>query len=100
MDDSDDVITAGDKVVLRRHSEGTHRGELAGLAPTGAHGSVTGVTIDQWKDGKVVESWTELDNLGLRPPARRCATEGSFGEKLGIGVQRLMVRRMRKKNQA
>ena len=38
----DDVIAGGDKVVLRWHSEGTHRGELAGLAPTGAHGSVTG----------------------------------------------------------
>ena len=26
------------------------------------------------------------------------ATAGSFGEKLGVGVQRLMARRMRKKN--
>ena len=30
----DDVIASDDKVVLRWHSEGTHRGELAGLAPT------------------------------------------------------------------
>jgi SnoaL-like polyketide cyclase len=29
----DDVIASGDKVVLRWHSEGTHRGELVGLAP-------------------------------------------------------------------
>src|SRR6185437_354875 len=33
----DDVIASGDRVVLRWHSEGTHRGELAGLAPTGVH---------------------------------------------------------------
>lgn len=96
----DDVITAGDKVVLRWHSEGTHRGELAGLAPTGAHGSVTGISIDRWKDGKVVESWTEWDNLGLARQLGAAPPEGSFGEKLGIGVQRLMARRMRKKNQA
>jgi steroid delta-isomerase-like uncharacterized protein len=94
----DDVITAGDKVVLRWHSEGTHRGELAGLAPTGARGSVTGISIDQWKDGKVVETWTEWDNLGLARQLGAAPPEGSFGEKLGIGVQRLMARRMRKKN--
>jgi SnoaL-like polyketide cyclase len=29
----DDMIASGDKVVLRWRSEGTHRGELAGLAP-------------------------------------------------------------------
>ena len=60
-----DVIAAEDKVVLRWHSEGTHRGELAGLAPTGARGSVSGISIDRWKDGKVVESWSQWDNLGL-----------------------------------
>jgi hypothetical protein len=96
----DDVIAAGDKVVLRWHSEGTHRGELAGLAPTGAHGSVTGISIDQWKGGKVVETWTEWDNLGLARQLGAAPPEGSFGEKLGMGVQRVMARWMRKKNQA
>ena len=73
----DNVIAAGDKVVLRWHSEGTHRGELAGLAPTGARGSVTGISIDQWKDGEVVE----LGGMGQprsRPPARRCAARGQL----------------------
>jgi steroid delta-isomerase-like uncharacterized protein len=96
----DDVIAAGDKVVLRWHSEGTHRGELAGLAATGARGSVTGISIDQWKDGKVVETWTEWDNLGLARQLGAAPPEGSFGEKFGLGVQRLMARWMRKKNQA
>jgi steroid delta-isomerase-like uncharacterized protein len=96
----DDVIAADEKVVLRWHSEGTHRGELAGLAPTGAQGSVTGISIDQWKDGKVVETWTEWDNLGLARQLGAAPPEGSVGDKLGIAVQRLMARRMRKKNQA
>jgi steroid delta-isomerase-like uncharacterized protein len=95
----DDVIAADDKVVLRWHSEGTHRGELAGLAPTGVHGSVTGMSIDRWKDGKVVESWAEWDNLGLARQLGAAPPEGSVGEKIGIGLQRLMARRMRKKNQ-
>jgi len=94
----DDVIAADDKVVLRWHSEGTHRGELEGLAPTGAHGSVTGISIDRWNDGKVVESWTEWDNLGLARQLGAAPPEGSIGEKLGLGLQRLMARRMRQKN--
>lgn len=96
----DDVIAAGDKVVLRWHSEGTHRGELEGLAPTGAHGSVTGISIDRWKDGKVVETWTEWDNLGLARQLGAAPPEGSIGERLGMAMQRLMARRMRKKNQS
>jgi steroid delta-isomerase-like uncharacterized protein len=96
----DDVIASGDKVVLRWHSEGTHRGELQGLAPTGARGSVTGISIDQWKDGKVVESWTEWDNLGLARQLGAAPPEGSMGEKVGMSMQRLMARRMRKQNQA
>jgi predicted ester cyclase len=94
----DDVIAAGDKVVLRWHSEGTHRGELAGLAPTGARGSVTGISIDRWKDGKIVEAWAEWDNLGLARQVGAAPPEGSVGEKVGMGLQRLMARRMRKKN--
>ena len=95
----DDVIAAGDKVVLRWHSEGTHRGALEGLAPTGARGSVTGISIDKWKDGKIVETWAEWDNLGLARQLGAAPPEGSMGEKLGLALQRLMARRMRKKNQ-
>ena len=94
----DDVIVAGDKVVLRWHSEGTHRGELAGLAPTGTHGSVTGISIDRWQDGKIVEAWAEWDNMGLARQLGAAPPEGSVGEKIGMGLQRLMARWMRRKN--
>ncbi len=96
----DDVITADDKVGLRWHSEGTHRGQLAGLAPTGVRGSVTGITINRWKDGKVVESWVQWDNLGLARQIGAAPPEGSVGEKIGIGLQRLTARRMRQKHEA
>ena len=95
----DDVIAADDKVVLRWHSEGTHRGELEGLAPTGARASVTGIGIDRWKDGKIVEAWTEWDNLGLARQLGAAPPEDSVGEKIGMGLQRVMARWMRKKNQ-
>lgn len=94
----DDVIAAGDKVVLRWHTEGTHRGEVAGLAPTGARASVTGISVDHWKDGKIVEAWTEWDNLGLARQLGAAPPEGSVGDKIGIALQRLMARWMRRKN--
>ncbi len=94
----DDIVAADDKVVLRWHSEGTHQGELEGLAATGAHVSVTGIGIDVWKDGKVIESWTEWDNLGLARQIGAAPPEGSIGEKIGISLQRVMARRIRKKN--
>ena len=95
----DDVIAGDDKVVLRWHSEGTHRGELTGLAPTGVHGSVTGISIDQWRDGKIVELWAEWDNLGLARQLGAAPPEGSIAEKIALGVQRLTARWIRKKNQ-
>jgi steroid delta-isomerase-like uncharacterized protein len=95
----DDVIATDDKVVLRWHSDGTHRGELAGLAPTGARGSVTGISIDRWQDGKIVEAWAEWDNMGLARQLGAAPPEGSIGEKIGMGVQRLMALWMRRKNE-
>ena len=95
----DDVIASEDKVALRWHSEGTHRGDLAGLAPTGVHGSVTGISVDQWKDGKIIETWAEWDNLGLARQLGAAPPEGSVGEKIGMGLQWLMAHWMRRKNQ-
>lgn len=95
----DEVINGGDSTVLRWHAEGTHQGELEGLAPTGVRASVTGISIDHWRDGKIVETWTQWDNLGLARQLGAAPPEGSPIEKAGVAVQRLMASRMRKKNQ-
>ena len=55
----------GDLVCTRWTSSGTNDGELMGMAPTGKHTTSSGITIDKIKDGKVVESWNQWDNLGL-----------------------------------
>jgi len=94
----DEAFSSGDSVALRWHAEGTHRGELEGLAPTGVRVTVTGISIDHWRDGKVVETWTEWDNLGMARQLGAAPPEGSPVEKVGIAVQRLMASRMRKKN--
>ncbi|HXN00466.1 MAG TPA: ester cyclase [Candidatus Dormibacteraeota bacterium] len=62
----EDQVAEGDKVVTRWSSEGTHNGELMGIAPTGKHvASVTGITIDRYSGGKFVEGWGNWDTLGL-----------------------------------
>jgi hypothetical protein len=60
---------------------------------------VTGISIDRWESGKVVESWSEWDNLGLARRFGAAPPEGSFGEKIGMALQRLTARRLRKKHQ-
>jgi steroid delta-isomerase-like uncharacterized protein len=61
----EDQVSDGDLVVSRWSSSGTNSGELAGMPATGRSTSVTGITIDKIADGKIVESWTQWDNLGL-----------------------------------
>src|SRR5947209_13602117 len=57
----EDQVAEGEQVVTRWRSEGTHRGELEGLAPTNIHASVEGISIDRFENGKIVETWTHWD---------------------------------------
>jgi steroid delta-isomerase-like uncharacterized protein len=93
----EDTIVADDKVVLRWTSRGTHRGELMGLAPTGTHASVAGMSIDRFADGKFAESWNNWDTLGLMRQLGAAPIPGSIGEKVGIQLQHLTARRQRHK---
>lgn len=61
----EDQIAEGEKVVTRWRGSGTHEGELFGIAATGKQTTVTGITIDRIIDGRIVESWTNWDTLGL-----------------------------------
>jgi len=61
----EDQIAEGDRVVTRWTAHGTHEGEFQGIPPTGNQGAITGITIDRIANGKVVECWTNTDNLGL-----------------------------------
>ncbi|MBI3362976.1 MAG: ester cyclase [Chloroflexi bacterium] len=61
----DDVIAEGDKVVTRWTGRGTHKGELAGIPPTGKTAVTTGMGVDRIVNGKIVESWGIFDQLGM-----------------------------------
>jgi steroid delta-isomerase-like uncharacterized protein len=62
----EDMVAEGDKVVTRWTMRGTHQGEFRGIAPTGKQITVTGIGIFRFSpEGKVVESWDNLDELGM-----------------------------------
>ncbi len=62
----EDQVAEGDKVVTRFRSRGTHQGETEAFGPpTGNQAEVTGITIEQFSDGKIVEDWTNFDALGM-----------------------------------
>ncbi len=61
----EDQVAEGDKVVSRFTVSGTHRGEIMGAAPTGKLVTHTGHQTDRISGGKIVESWTNWDALGL-----------------------------------
>lgn len=60
----DDAFIADDKVVLRWTGTGTFENALMGIEPTGESGEpISGITIDRFEDGIVVESWNQWDTL-------------------------------------
>jgi steroid delta-isomerase-like uncharacterized protein len=64
----EDLIAEGDKVVLRSTLYGTHTGDITTPMPIPATGKqvvVSGITINRFAEGKVVESWQLTDMLGF-----------------------------------
>jgi steroid delta-isomerase-like uncharacterized protein len=61
----EDDMAEGDKVVTRWIGQGTHQGELMGIAPTGNQVTMTGITMHRIEDTKIVEEWSNWDALGL-----------------------------------
>ena len=61
----EDQVAEGDKVVTRWRGEMTHLGELGGAPPSGKQVTISGITIDRFEEGKIVEAWRSMDMLGL-----------------------------------
>jgi steroid delta-isomerase-like uncharacterized protein len=62
----EDLIAEGDKVVSRYTARGTHQGETEEFGPpTGRQLEQEGITIHRIEDGKIVEEWSQYDNLSI-----------------------------------
>ncbi|MFZ0885787.1 MAG: ester cyclase [Candidatus Acidiferrales bacterium] len=61
----DDTIGADDKVVVRWSAVMTHTGDHLGIPATNRPVRITGITIAQIKDGKIIRGWDNWDQLAL-----------------------------------
>ena len=61
----DDMVSEGDKVVIRWTANVTHTGDYFGIPPTGKSATITGMNTWQVVDGKAVEGWVNRDDIGL-----------------------------------
>ena len=61
----DEFITQGDLVVNRWTGHATHTGTFFGVPASGNKITVTGITIHEIRDGKIVRDDSEADQLGL-----------------------------------
>jgi steroid delta-isomerase-like uncharacterized protein len=61
----DETVSEGDKLVVYWTIAGTHRGELFGVPATNRKVSISGVTMSQIADGKILESTVIWDRLAL-----------------------------------
>jgi steroid delta-isomerase-like uncharacterized protein len=60
----EDQVAEGDKVTTRYTLGGTHQGEFFGIPGSGNRVEVSGINIDRFEGGKLVEEWTSYDLLG------------------------------------
>jgi steroid delta-isomerase-like uncharacterized protein len=60
----EDLLADGDRVVIRWTWEGTHDGKYLVFPPSGKRHSVSGITIYEVKEGKIVRAWLQADRLG------------------------------------
>jgi predicted ester cyclase len=61
----EDLVAEGDRVAARYYWEGTQEGEFMGYRPTGQAVRVGGMDFYRLRDGKIVEHWDRVDELGL-----------------------------------
>jgi len=61
----EDTISEKDKLVASWTLTGIHQGEIFGIAPTNRKVFVSGITIHELADGKILESQVIWDAIGL-----------------------------------
>ncbi len=59
------MVAEGEKVLARLRVRGTHKGDLMGMPPTGRKIDIAVLDLFQIRDGKLIEHWALLDNLGM-----------------------------------
>ena len=61
----EDAIAEGNKVATRGYFTGTHRGAFMGIPATGKTIKVSYSDVWRVENGKLVENWVQMDQLGI-----------------------------------
>jgi predicted ester cyclase len=61
----EEELAEGDKVITRGYFTGTHEGDFQGIPSTGKQIKVKYIDIWRVENGKLVENWVQMDQLGL-----------------------------------
>jgi len=61
----DELFAAGTKVAARWTAQGTHKGPLRGIPPSGNQVTWVGIAFYSLSDGKITEVWGLNDALGI-----------------------------------
>lgn len=59
------LISTDDYVIGRWSQTGEHVGEMMGIEPTNKEITVTGIDINRFEDGKLAETWQEVNVFGM-----------------------------------
>lgn len=59
------MVAEGDTLAVRWTAEGTQRGTLMGVAPTGQRARWTGMSMLRVRGDRIVEDWVQTDRLGM-----------------------------------
>jgi len=61
----EDMVGEGDRVSWRLNVEGVQEAEFRGVPPTGKQVTFGAQYVFRFRDGKIVERWTNFDRLGV-----------------------------------
>jgi len=61
----DDSIAEGDRVVQRTTAHGTMKGDFMGMPASGKSATWSEIHITRFENGKAVEHWAVVDQLGM-----------------------------------
>lgn len=60
-----DTVADEEKVAVSWRMTGTHNESLYGVDPTGRQVELTGIEINRFEDGALIETWTQTDQMSL-----------------------------------
>jgi predicted ester cyclase len=78
------AYTDGEMCTTHWRMTGTHERVFMGLEPMGARCTVEGITIDRYWGGKIVESWSQWDALGLMRQLGVAPTVGAAAARAAV----------------